>query len=104
MEKKYVYMVQTRWNMDTDCGVDNLIFSKYKDALESFFNIIKDEKEYTWANDYLENDKFNDEIDFYSINYDESDDKEVYRKWYIQQKYDWCYYTEVTLDIMELHE
>ena len=104
MKKKYVYMVQVRWNMDTDCGVENLIFSKYKTALESFFNIIEDEKVNTWANDYLENDKFNDEIDFYTINYDESNDKEVFRKWYIQQKYDWCYLTEVTLDIMELQE
>ena len=90
--------------MDTDCGVDNLIFSEYKNALESFFNIIEDEKKNTWANDYLETDKFNDEIDFDSINCDESADKVVYRKWYIQQKYDWCYYTEVTLDIMELQE
>ena len=83
---------------------DSSKYEKPSVAVDLLVFTIEDEKINTWANDYLENDKFNDEIDFYSINCDKSDDKEVVRKWHIRQKYDWCYYTEITLDIMELHE
>ena len=100
--KKHVYMVQVIWSLDEDSGVDTRIFSNYKKAQKSFYNTVNDEIENTWVSDYRTDDKFDDGVEYDTTNYHYKDDEVLYRKWIVQQKYDWSFSTQVTLDIMEV--
>ena len=102
--KKIVYMIQIKWCMDSDSGVENYLYSTYEKALESFYNTIEDEKENTWVNDYCPDGEFDDDIENGFVNYHFNDDKEVFRKWFVQKRYDHSYRTEVILEIMAVND
>ena len=102
MKKKYVYMVQTEWSTDDNEGVDTELFDNYKKALDGYYNSIDGELRDTWITAHITETGFDDEISFEHENYHFNDDLEVYRSWSVRQKYDWYFYTTVTLDIKEL--
>ena len=97
-----VYLVQTRWSVDMDSGVYTYIFDSYEKSCIFFNDLIIDEIENTWISDHYSDGKFDEQIDHENINCEKDSNDIVYQKWYVQQRYDWVYYTEISLDVKEL--